>query len=134
VPSVRSPAGRPAAASSSAANAGQRRTAASPSSSKASSPGHASVTGASMPPATHDAPEAGAGSRTVTRSPASATRQAQDRPITPAPITVNEFDIISAPCAGMTRIRFDGRDLSDPLSARRTGSRASPVVHTTPRV
>src|SRR5690606_36933432 len=76
-----------------------------------------SVTGASMPPATHDAPEAGAGSSTVTRRPASAARHAQDRPITPAPTTVNEFDIISAPCAGMTRIRFDGRDLvRSPLS------------------
>ena len=98
VPSVRSPAGRPAAASSSAANPGQRRSDSTPSSSSSSSPGHASVTGASMPPATQDAPDAGAGSSTVTWNPAAAARQAQDRPITPAPTTVNcEFVISPLP-------------------------------------
>ena len=46
--------------------AGHRRTDSTPSSSSSSSPGQASVTGASMPPATHDAPDDGAGSSTVT--------------------------------------------------------------------
>jgi hypothetical protein len=48
-----------------------------------------------MPPATQDAPDAGAGSSTVTRRPAAAARQAQARPITPAPITVNREFVIS---------------------------------------
>jgi hypothetical protein len=41
-----------------------------------------------MPPATQDAPLAGSGSSTVTARPVAAARQAQHRPITPAPTTV----------------------------------------------
>jgi hypothetical protein len=43
--------------------------------------------GASMPPATQEAPDAGSGSRTVTRRPCCAARQAQLNPMTPAPST-----------------------------------------------
>jgi hypothetical protein len=46
----------------------------------------------------------------VVANPAAAARQAQLSPMTPAPITIKSVVLISAPCAGMTRIRFDGRD------------------------
>ena len=92
-------------------------------SSSSSSPGHASVTGASMPPATQDAP--GRGRRVEHRDRAARLR---------GPPGAGQADHAGAdhqstlrlvhhlaPCAGMTRIRFDGRDLSDPLSARASG-------------
>lgn len=55
-------------------------------------PGQASVTGASMPPATQDEPVPGAGSTTRTANPAVASCQAMDRPITPPPTTTTAFD------------------------------------------
>ena len=84
-----------AAAASSDAKRGHRCSESTPKSSSSSSPGHASVTGASMPPATHEAPEVGAGSRTVTRRPCWAARQAQVSPTTPAPNTSSSFVIRS---------------------------------------
>ena len=73
VPRVRRPGSAPAATSS-PANAGQRRSEAVPSASISASPGAASVTGASIPPATREAPDPGAGSCTVTANPADAAR------------------------------------------------------------
>ena len=82
-----------------------------------------------MPPATHEAPEPGSGStRTTTRATWSrAATQAAVVPMTPAPTTTSGRLLAHgfAPCAGMTRIRFDGRGWARrrPLSPAAPGSR-----------
>ena len=85
---------------------------ASPICSSRSSPGQPSLCGASMPPATHDAPRSSV-LCTRTDQPSSAARRATDKPMTPPPTTASERplgpDDISAPFAGMTRIRCDGK-------------------------
>jgi len=52
------------------------------------------VTGANMPPATHDAPERGCGSTNVTAAPSNANRPAIAAPITPAPTTATVVRIV----------------------------------------
>src|SRR5699024_827524 len=82
--------------SSSRRNPGQRRTEATPSAKTDSSPGQASLKGASMPPATHAAPPVGtpsgpesSGSWTTTSAtaPERASAHAQASPITEPPTT-----------------------------------------------
>src|SRR3954469_17499030 len=87
----------PVASSSSAANAGHSAADSRLSRSKSSSPKSASVTGASIPAATEDAPQPGsARSRTTTRSPDWAARQADVRPAMPAPSTAtSKFSCVS---------------------------------------
>src|SRR4051812_23037342 len=78
----------PVAASSSAANAGHIAADSRFSRSSSSSPKSASVTGASIPAATDEAPQPGSPrSNTTTRSPDWAARHADARPATPAPTT-----------------------------------------------
>src|SRR4051794_14316248 len=78
----------PVASSSSAANAGHAAADSRFRASSSSSPKSASVTGASMPAATDDAPQPGSPrSRTTTRSPFWAARHADARPAMPAPTT-----------------------------------------------
>src|SRR4051794_34172329 len=78
----------PVASSSSAANAGQSAADSRLSRNSSSSPKSASVTGASMPAATDDAPQPGVPrSSTTTRSPVWAARQAAASPAMPAPTT-----------------------------------------------
>src|ERR1700722_11601579 len=80
--------GWPDADPSAAANAAQRRAPSSSSAVSADSPNCASVTGASMPAATHDAPSRpGAGATTVTSCPFRDNSHAQARPMTPPPTT-----------------------------------------------
>ena len=88
-PVSRYPGSIPLASLSSAANSGHEACEASAAASSRSSPQVASPTGASMPAATPEAPAPGSSrSRTSTRSPRCAARQAQARPIAPAP-TIN---------------------------------------------
>src|SRR3954451_18144874 len=78
----------PLASSSSAAKAGHSAADSRLSRKSSSSPKSASVTGASMPAATDDAPQPGVPrSRTTTRSPLWAARHADARPAIPAPTT-----------------------------------------------
>src|ERR1700722_184590 len=80
--------GWPDADPSAAANAAQRPAPSTSSAVRADSPNCASVTGASMPAATHDAPSRpGAGASTVTRCPFRDSSHAQARPMTPPPTT-----------------------------------------------
>ena len=80
-----------------------------PSANNRSSPGQPSLCGASMPAATHHAP--GSSPRcTRTVQPSRAARRATERPMTPPPMTANDFLRHSLPpFAGMTRIRCDGK-------------------------
>ncbi len=79
----------PVCSSSSAANEGQRSRPAMHSRSAGSSPKSVSVTGASIPAATPDAPAPGSGERstTSTDSPRRRACQAVARPMRPAPMT-----------------------------------------------
>src|SRR5579862_9847818 len=98
------------ASSSSATKAAKRLTARRLSRSRASSPNMLSDTGASIPAATSEAASPHSGSTTTTPSPADAARQAIAAPMTPAPATTTSAEMLnSAPFAGITRIRFDGR-------------------------
>ena len=108
----------PLRSSSSAANAGHSARPSRLSASSASSPKSASVTGASMPAATPDAPAPGASrSTTSTEMPACAARHAQARPTMPAPdhdevvgaSLWRSLDALATASAGITRIRFYGR-------------------------
>src|SRR4051794_38852264 len=135
-PEVRYPVSTPEHSNNSAANAGHSDAPARFSRSSASSPNSASVTGASIPAATPDAPSPGASERssTSTLSPSWAQRHAQARPITPAPTTTTSCPVLCATrspeaaggrfaadriaYAGITRIRFNGRRRPAALSAR----------------
>src|SRR3954447_5920483 len=78
----------PVISSSSLANAGHSAADSRLSRSSSSSPKSASVTGASIPAATEDAPQPGRPrSRTTTRTPDWAARRADARAATPAPTT-----------------------------------------------
>ena len=61
-----------------------------------------------MPPATQEAPRSSVRC-TRTDQPSSAARRATDSPMTPPPTTATVPGDISAPFAGMTRIRCDGK-------------------------
>ena len=81
-----------------------------------------------MPPATQDAP--GSPVRcTRTVQPARARRRATDSPMTPPPMTAKRAAIsvgISAPFAGMTRIRCDGKGRSSCSGCAHSQSRRLP--------
>ena len=86
----------PERSASSAANAGQRPADSRLSASSASSPNSASVTGASMPAATPEAPAPGSSrSSTQDAQPALRRRQAEASPITPAPTTTTSYSLVA---------------------------------------
>ena len=81
--------------SSSAAKPGHMARLSRLSASSSSSPKSASVTGASIPAATPDAPAPGSSrSTTSTEAPACAARHAHDRPTMPAPITTRSWALL----------------------------------------
>src|SRR3954468_3377719 len=85
----------PPAASSSAAKPGHIAADSRLSRSSSSSPKSVSVTGASIPAATDDAPEPGSPrSTTTTRSPDWAVRHAEARPAMPAPTTATSEELL----------------------------------------